>query len=196
MSRAIELHPDADPATLAWMLRFRANLLGRRNAFDEAATDVLRAFVVDGDPNRLRQAIRTLAKGFTPERLETVAAALSLPTAHLSIAREIRAEALDPLGGGALEVLADHLRELVCYCRSHGAEPVILSYPFVSAELRPVQKAVAEEVNCRFVDLAPHFEKLLIGRPRSDYFVPDNHCNDAGYAVVAELVEAALRAGT
>ncbi len=194
MTRALELQPDADRLTLGWRFRCRAGSRARRSAFREALGDILEAFTVDGLEDKLRQALRPYPTQFTPELLEEAGRDRSLSPEQLARAQHVLAQAVDRSGGGACQVLADHLRDLARYCHQNGAEVVVVTYPYTMVELQPVQRAVATEMGLRFVDLQPRFDELLRSHPKSDYFVPDKHCNDAGYAIVAEMVAAALHA--
>jgi len=191
MTRSLELQPDADRVTLGWRLRCRAGCRARRSAFREALGDILQAFAIDGEADKLRQALGPHPNEYTPELLDAVAADRAVSPEQLARAHQVLSEARDRSGG--TDVLADHLRQLARCCQRSGAEVVILTYPYIMVQLQPVQRAVATELGLRFVDLQPRFTELLRDHEKSDYFVPDYHCNDAGYAIVAEMVAAALR---
>jgi lysophospholipase L1-like esterase len=49
-------------------------------------------------------------------------------------------------------------------------------------------RRVAEENAIPLVDVEPTFRDSLRTAPKERYFVPDGHCNDKGYAIVAEAV--------
>lgn len=59
-------------------------------------------------------------------------------------------------------------------------------------DLREVHRAVAEEHDAILVDARVEFERLMVGRKPSDYFVADGHCNDAGYVELTRIIAAAL----
>ena len=109
---------------------------------------------------------------------------------------ELYAAAATPQGNSATEVLVDHLRQLVNYCRQHSAEPVTLTYPFRSGEVERSQIGVANELGVRCVNIRARFDGLLQTRARIELFAEagDGHCNDAGYGMMAEKVAAALSA--
>lgn len=68
---------------------------------------------------------------------------------------------------------------------------VILTYPFSDPSLENVQRRVA--ASCAgFADVRVRFDRELLHRPRTDLFAGDGHCNDAGYALMAEVVAAVV----
>ena len=54
-------------------------------------------------------------------------------------------------------------------------------------------RALAESSGVTRVDLTPEFTRRQSEQPGAEYFVPDGHCNDAGYGVVAQLVARVVR---
>ena len=56
------------------------------------------------------------------------------------------------------------------------------------AELEAEQRAIAERLGAPFVAVRERFEREFQTRPRSELFIADCHCNDAGFRIVAELV--------
>jgi hypothetical protein len=137
--------------------------------------------------------LRARRDSFTPAMFEAAGRELGIAQEPVARAIQVLAETVDPANRGGPEVLADHLRQLVAFCRSHGAEPIVLGYPFHTDTTDRIQRDVAAELHATFVPLAPKFDELLRGRDRSELFVADGHCNDAGYAVMAQEVAAALR---
>ena len=77
--------------------------------------------------------------------------------------------------------------------REQGAEPLLCVYPFHSSAIETGQRQVAARERVRLVDLTARFDALLATRSHDELFVPDGHCSDAGYGVMAEEVAAALR---
>jgi tetratricopeptide (TPR) repeat protein len=87
----------------------------------------------------------------------------------------------------------DHLTQIVRWVREQGAEPLLCVYPFHGGVLETGQREVAARERVRLVDLTARFDELLATRSKNELFVPDGHCNDAGYGFMAEEVAAALR---
>ena len=77
-------------------------------------------------------------------------------------------------------------------CRARGAELVVIGYPFHSELLETVFRRVCEQEQLSFIDIAKTFEVLQQDHARSDFFIPDGHCNDRGYAVMADRIAPAL----
>ncbi|MBM3973733.1 MAG: hypothetical protein FJ301_06490 [Planctomycetes bacterium] len=111
--------------------------------------------------------------------------------------RAVRREALGGASQGWAPTLRRHLVAMDALVRARGARMVLLTYPFHQPEVEAVQRAVASELSLPIVDVRPTFDRLVAADGRARWFVPDGHCNDAGYAQIAELaapvVAAALR---
>ncbi len=91
------------------------------------------------------------------------------------------------------QVLKKHLVSMVGLVRGHGARTVFISYPFYG-ETEEVLHAVALETNEGFVNIRKRFDHELKTKSQEELFVSDGHCNDAGYAIVAEEVSNAILA--
>jgi lysophospholipase L1-like esterase len=120
-------------------------------------------------------------------------------------ARRGLAEALAQTGDGAQsreqqewlrrhhqEVYSSHLRQLIARCRRAGAQVLLLCYPERLALMDDLSEQVARDEHTWWVDPSPAFAQALRTRPRDQLFVPDGHCNDAGYALMAEQVAAEI----
>ena len=68
----------------------------------------------------------------------------------------------------------------------------MLTYPFLDSTVEAVMRHTAEEMNAELVNIRERFDRELRSRPRSDLFVEDGHCNDAGYTTLAETVADAI----
>jgi lysophospholipase L1-like esterase len=86
------------------------------------------------------------------------------------------------------EILQDHLRRIVAACREAGAVPVLLVYPIEKPEVELAVRALAATDGTAWVDVRAPFRELLAREPWSAYFILDGHCNDRGYAVMAETI--------
>ena len=109
-------------------------------------------------------------------------------------------EPLDPRADGAPPdepgqtfegVLADHLRRAVTLCHRRGVLPILATYPY-DWTLQTVHARVTGEQSAELADTWPVLRKLLTADPSSIWFVPDGHCNDAGYGQLAKVVAAAI----
>ncbi len=72
-------------------------------------------------------------------------------------------------------------------CREHGAQLVVLTYP-EGGSRSDVTRAFAADTGTHLIDIVPRFAAALQGQRRDALFVADGHCNDRGYAIVAEAV--------
>ena len=91
------------------------------------------------------------------------------------------------------QVLNKHLISTAGMVREHGARTVFVSYPFYG-ESEDVLHATALETNEGFVNIRKRFDRELKTKSREELFALDGHCNDAGYAIVAEEVSNAILA--
>lgn len=190
VSRALEISDDARDG---WRFKMRATLRMRRGAFAEAASDLLQAHALEPDPEALRQILRPHRDSFRPAMFEEAGRELGLPVESVAAVVALVAAETDPGNRGGSDVLRGHLEEVVRFCRERGIVPLILGYPFRVDPIDAIQREAARSLGVAFVDLAARFEGLLADRPRSDYFVADGHCNDAGYAEIARAVDEELR---
>ncbi len=63
---------------------------------------------------------------------------------------------------------------------------IFVSYP---REVSEIARGVAEKSNIPFIDLSVVFKDLTVRFPEKRYFYEkDDHCNRAGYRVIAELI--------
>ena len=194
VERAIEIDPRRQSYPLAGNLRLRARLRLARSDPRGAARDALEAFALDGFEGELRNALRRHGKQFDPALVDELAPEVGLAGERLASAKRIAADAAtDDEDGPVAATLADHLEQMVRYCRSHGAEPLLLTYPFHNDVLERAQRRAAQETGATLVDVTARFDQLLAEHAREEFFVPDGHCNDLGYRSIAEVVARAVR---
>ncbi len=86
------------------------------------------------------------------------------------------------------------LRRMVSLCRQHDVPLVFLEYPS-NVTVNAIMNDVAREERVPIVRDQAHFQSLLeSGTPFEALFVPDGHCNDRGYGVLAEQLYEGLEA--
>ncbi len=90
-------------------------------------------------------------------------------------------------------VLERHLQRVAALVQAAGARLVLLDYPLRLPVVEEIVDRVAGAHGAERVRLGSVFEELLRERQRDELFVPDGHCNDAGYEVIADQVAAVLR---
>jgi hypothetical protein len=69
---------------------------------------------------------------------------------------------------------------------------VLLTYPG-NPIASPVLRRFAEEEGVPIADVEPELTRRIEKEGRDRYLIPDGHCNDRGYAVMAEQVGRLLR---
>jgi len=100
----------------------------------------------------------------------------------------------DVYGGSASQwrqVLRRHLLSMGAMVRDSDAQAVFLSYPFFNHH-EAVIRAAAMESGAKFVPVRERFDRELETHSRDELFVKDGHCNDTGYAIVADEVGEAI----
>jgi lysophospholipase L1-like esterase len=101
--------------------------------------------------------------------------------------QEVKAEVV-------LAPLLIHLGQMAALCASHGAQMILIDYPFGCPDVAEVHRRAARELGLPYVPVWPHFQQLLKQHRLADlYNVPDGHCNDEGYRQMALLVFEHLR---
>lgn len=194
VERALAVDPRKYPYPLAGNLRMRARLRLARSDLRGAARDALEAFAADGFEGELRTALRRYGMRCDPALVDELASEVGLAGERLAAAKRIAADAVvDDGDGPVVETLVDHLEQIVRYCRNHGAEPLLLNYPFHKDALARAQRRAAQETGTPLVDVTACFDRLLAEHAWEEFFVPDGHCNDRGYRSIAEEVARALR---
>ncbi len=154
-----------------------------------------RGFALDGDAGYLARQLRRrdFVRSFPEEALASVVRALPIggePRARfVALIEECRKEA--PFES----TLRENLTSIAHLALAANARPLFLTYPHggtpTSVDL--VILDVAEELEIPFVDLGPVFEEAERTIPLEDLYVPDGHCTDRGYGIVADEVARALR---
>ncbi len=181
----------------------RARVYRKMGRTADALRDMIQAFAQDQDRAYLKKELAKLymRDAAVHARFEELARPLGLAAKDLEAIRAVAAEAhaellaerASPEDSDTRVRLEQDLRHLVLLVRQSGAQPLLLTYP---RNLGPIQEALrglAEDEGVLLVDLEPVFAELLETAAEEDYFIADGHCNDAGYAVMARAVAAALR---
>jgi hypothetical protein len=128
-----------------------------------------------------------------PALVDELAPAAGLAGERLATAKRIAGEPGVRDDEPAAATLVDHLEQIVRYCRSHGAEPLLVTYPFHGDAVEKAQRTAARETGSTLVEVTARFDQLLSEHPREEFFVLDGHCNDVGYRSIAEEVARSLR---
>lgn len=189
LDRALALAPAGEPVLRADLRRLDATV-HRRADPARALASLAECYRLDGDRDRAAALLRIhFSRNGERDPERAIATQVQDPAA-----RE-RLEALQRVAVSSLpvaDVLEAHLRQAVALCRSLGATPVVLGYPFRDRNLHEVLDRLASDDDLRRVTLHHEFDRLQKTAPRETWFVPDGHCNDAGYEIVARLVAEAL----
>jgi lysophospholipase L1-like esterase len=189
--RAIDRAVATGPDRWNQFWRYKVHFLGRKNVV-EAAHSLFELYVIENDADFLAECLAAMLESTSSEQL---LAALDGFRRADDVKARIRV-VIDDLhrakqAGSAAAVLRGHLERIAVTVRNAGAEPVFLDYPFWN-ESGVVLRDVADELGVAFVDMRRLFTLRRGDVPESALCAADGHCNDAGYAIVAEIVAETL----
>ncbi len=185
IERALRALPPSDRDWRAMLLRTRFHVLLEEDPV-EAMGSAIRAFLLDGNEDLL--VVQFAMVGGTCDRQQFEGC-----LRELSLAPEDR-ERLERLYGRRQEgvrppeALESHLRQIVLLCRARDARPAFLSYPNPLPAVDGVMEKLSREMGVPRLEVASEFERILRTRRREDLFVPDGHCNEEGYGIMARVV--------
>jgi hypothetical protein len=166
-------------------MRGSARATARRSP-RKSIESLIRALLTDGLAGQSQSLLDDVRQHYARADIAAVMEQLQLEGQELETIRQLFAN-VGATTSTDFDVLAAHLEQFVSLCREHGAEPVLLTYPFPALEMRAIQLGVAEATGARIVPLWDRFEVALKTRSREELFVPDGHCTDVGYALLAEI---------
>ncbi len=83
------------------------------------------------------------------------------------------------------DVLRRDLLAMNACCQAAGARLVIHSYPFAGPQ-NAMLRLAAYEIDCPYVSHVESFLQRLRSVPHEQLYVPDGHCTDEGYAMMAD----------
>ncbi|MBI5851107.1 MAG: hypothetical protein HZB39_08780 [Planctomycetes bacterium] len=92
----------------------------------------------------------------------------------------------------AFQVHREHVAQIAERCRASGATPVLIGYPNRTSFPDEYLADVAKRAGMEFHSTVTRFEARLAQEPAAALFVADGHCNDVGYALLAQVVRDAL----
>ncbi len=191
--RALRLGARLFPGQAAMICRHLA--VATASAQPQRAAGLLTAaLLLDGNVALTRAKVQSVRGSVTGAHCD--AAIANVPA--------LAADQRDAVRGTLLAALADeeatawgatlehHLREVGRLCREQGTALVLLGYPFLHPDLERIQREVAAQLGVPFVPVRERFDVELQTRAREELFVPNGHCSDAGYRLLAELAADAV----
>jgi len=188
IEEAIRLAPDR----WAYFWLYKIHFLGLRDV-DEGIRSIYRAYVALNDADRAADDLRALMTSSDGSRLRPVLESFGCESGVRTRLSQIVDEVLASRDGAAASrVLSAHLRRIAALARDAGATPVFLSYP-VKQPAEAVLRAIAAELDVKFVDVSQIFGQRLAPRRWDDVRAPDGHCNDEGYRMMADIVADGLQ---
>lgn len=182
--RAIDIAVTVeDPPPHVWQARAR---IWGDAAPEKAVESAIRAYADDG---QLRKAgtIAAHRGAVSDQQFEAWCADLLTTPAQREALRGVWFGSHEQELEKAEAVYAIHLRQIVARCQGAGARVGLLTYPHRDENLEATRR-VARDTGADLIEIRPAFTDHLANNPGAELFVPDMHCNDAGYRLMAEVV--------
>lgn len=186
INRALECvsHEIDNPNLIASMHSARGDLY-IRDDLDEGIASYLRAYQLNKDPVFFHGKAEQY--WLAPEHIEAIAKTLGIVPPS-----EVPARVGEPGSPDTryFENYTYHIGQMTEACRKRGAELVMVSYPFNAypQSFQELMEQTASALECGFVNVAAPIDAVLEHRDRTELFVPDGHCTDEGYRIVAETI--------
>jgi len=176
-----------------WRTATIARCLARFCTKDDPARAVdlfVAAHFIDGNAAGTRIEMQVASPTIARAQFEAAITALGSPErAPVRELAEVLDEAYSGKGAEAWgAVLREHLTAMHDLAKQRGVTMVILSYPFHQEPVECQQRDAAQALGAPFVRIRERFDRERKSKQRADLFVPDGHCNDGGYAIMAEMV--------
>lgn len=184
--RTIDL-VEPDDETRKWAL-FEHSLIFLGVDPVAAVEGMVQTYLVDRDRATFN-ALVTYREGYLKvEMLDEAMHRLALPEPEREHLRERFLSAVNWAGSDMHTIYAAHLTQLVELSRRAGARPLLISYPGRIDYVEQTMDEVGERLSVTRLPMAVAFEARIAGQDRALHFVPDGHCSDLGYGVMAEIV--------
>jgi lysophospholipase L1-like esterase/tetratricopeptide (TPR) repeat protein len=182
------------PPQSASIARHYAGVIQRQDG-DQAAKLMVAAALLDGNRALTRARIAAVRKAVTwAQFTAAIDAARVTDDAVRGALHVVFRAAYDDDGSAApwAATMQQHMLEIGRICAERGIKVVVLDYPFPHPGLERIQREVAQRLGAPLVAVRARFDRELKTRARTELFVRNGHCNDAGYAIVAELAATAI----
>jgi hypothetical protein len=181
----------------AWLYRSRALVYAKMKNYDMMLRDAVYCFTFEAKEahleSRLRKAIVQAPDSM--QRFPEIVMAMDIDAVVKKWAVEIHTRILEENASAQDEgknVLVPGLEEdllaLVSILREKGIHPVLVTYPMPRTDASDCLRAVGLDLRVPLVDPGLRFGEILKSSPWEEYFIPDRHCNDKGYGVMASMI--------
>lgn len=187
INKALTLISDSDPGGKAYLLRMKSRIVSAQNA-NEAIGLAVEAYLLDRNLTEFTVSVQTIPKWIQRTEFEELLEKLPVSKTERSELTELYLQATNRNTEKTKDILRAHLLHMIARCRLAGARPILLSYPFVSEPTESVINDVSIYLKVPQINLYPVFEKELKTKRREELFVPDGHCSDEGYGLIASIV--------
>ncbi|MCI0589467.1 MAG: GDSL-type esterase/lipase family protein [Planctomycetes bacterium] len=184
--KALALTPSGAAGQRAFLHRVRSQAL-RAEEPKEALKSACEAFLEDRSELSLLEQFRGGREVFSRPMLEGCLDELRVGGGDRRRIEAVFARAIGPVEGRE-EILASHLKQIVERCRARGGQVVLVGYPLPNPVVDRAAQRAASEAGAGWLSVSEEFNRLLRSTSRDDLFIPDGHCTDRGYGVIARRV--------
>jgi len=186
-TQTIELMAESRPAQSAWCLNNYSTAIAKK-APERAAQVAIASFLMVPDAARTRLLLRKMKRRVKRRVFEDTLASIQTDDAIVAQYRDLLDEVYAGKTNDTWEsVLTNHIKLLNELAAKNGTAVVLVTYPFLQEGTLRVQQQVAEDLGIGLAHVTDRFTEELKTRDRTELFVPDGHCNDGGYALIAEV---------
>ena len=188
--RALQHAPPRDDSWPAMVMRACARTCHERDARKSLGL-VISAFLLDRDLGKSVVAARPGRSRYSELLARECLTGLALGPADEQAARRLIAIVLSitdrPIRDDAMcQVLESHVRQMIALCDARGVRPILMTYPMPTPHVEAVVAAVCGQTGAEMVDVRQRFDDTDPARRQRELFIPDGHCSDGGYRLMAE----------
>ncbi len=176
------LASDTDDEHIAYVWRRRAEMYIGVDPL-ESLKSLIRSHSHSPEVAVARGLIILHADKFTPKMLDQAISATAARPSIISEFKRFLDDTLSDSSADQVRILRSHIQQILERTRSAGAELIMASYPRPNPDR--TQFRIAQELGIPWVQISNAFEAALRTDPNRELFIPDDHPNDAGYALMA-----------
>ena len=186
--RVVSLTAIQQPLIAAQALRNYARVIAAQQP-ERAARVACAAYLLAPAEAPMRLCLALLMEHVPRARFSDVLASIEVDDVCMSDFEALLDQVYEPAERNAWQVvLSEHLQMLSQLAVSNGAKVVVLNYPYYQPKVRASQDDSAASIGADVAAISDRFGEELKSCKRNDLFVPDGHCSDRGYALMAEVV--------
>jgi lysophospholipase L1-like esterase/tetratricopeptide (TPR) repeat protein len=192
---AVQISTEGRERAGSLILRAMTRWAARPDEERERLRDLAEAWALGADQGGVSMELRREPVRLTMANVEWAIVEVKLSEEKAKSFRALAEEALQD-DSAVAKVLEANLEALVSKCREHSAQAILITYPLWLKDVNWSVRRAVSRTGAWSIDASRVFGELLKTRDRSELFVPDAHCNNEGYRVLADLIGQEILAKT